>query len=123
MRKFFCISLLMLIVLIVFADPPDPNKKYDYDFDSNGDQRASALASEHRGNKFEYFGQGTARNTGSQVVEFLVSWSLGVYHDSLPGTFWGEDGTYLSASTTFKVRSSAGGYGSCRYASASAGVP
>lgn len=123
MKKFFCIFTLMFITFIVCADWHDPNSTWDYDSDKDGDCRASAFASEYRGDTFEYFGQGAASNRGDDVADFLVSWSLGQYHDSLQGSFWGPDSFYLNAGTSFTERSSAGGYGSCEYASASVSVP
>ena len=123
MKKLLCILTLMFIAIGINADFHDPNHTYDYDQSTVGPDYASALASEYRGNTFDYYAQGYASNSsGNEWNYFTAQAFTSIYTNSYSGYVWGTSSLLIDISMSFTYDSYASGYGGSRYAIASASV-
>ena len=119
MKKLLCILTLMFIAIGINADFHDPNHTYDYDQSSIDPDYASALASEYRGDTFDYYAQGYASNSsGEEWNYFTAQATASIYANGYSGYVWGTSSLFMDISMSFTHESSANGYGSSGYAQA-----
>ena len=118
MKNLCLVLFLLLIPIVVTADPPDPNQYYDADVSNVGNCRASAMATRYVNGPFpngttDWWCQSSASHKGSEDVDYILTTYIEnrvplpfeerAHIMEKPGTFHGDGHDYLDDSATLRT--------------------
>lgn len=117
MKKFLCLSILMISALIAPADYHDPNHEFKYDQDLTSD---TDYASEYTGTQYwNYYASASATHKVSTTIDYYLNVRAGIFGRLVDEKFRGKGSDHTATWDDYRrYESSANATSSCGNAGA-----